>query len=312
MLKTVSALETAYANPGQRPGGVPTYVPRLDNVLGGLHRGAVTIVGGRPSTGKTSFIQSITRLSAKAGNKVVVCSLEDSEQSFWLRLLSQESGIDGTRLSQGKISPGEWTAVTLAAEAIAGLDIVVNDAIPRSHLRLMSWIERVGQGADLIGLDYIQLVRTTTRGNRNEQLTEVSNDLSAVVRSLDAACLVGSQLSRKADEEKPGLHHLRDCGALEADCDTAIILDDLRWCGGRPIGSGCTELPVTLARVAKNKHGRTGVALLKWTPELTMFEGADNELEQEYKKTCQADAAGSGRQKTQGRQGGLNLARFGL
>ncbi len=57
-----------------------------------------------------------------------------------------------------------------------------------------------------------------------------------------------------------------------------VLLDDMRWRGGRP--EGC---PVTVARVAKNKHGSTGRVMLRWTPQFTLFEDADAELQERAK-----------------------------
>ena len=54
----------------------------------GLSSPGLTIIGGRPAMGKTSFMLSIALDMAMHGNPVAIFSLEMSEKQLFIRLLS--------------------------------------------------------------------------------------------------------------------------------------------------------------------------------------------------------------------------------
>ena len=83
-LQVESALAGRIASPFrlphlESPGTVPAGIPVLDEITGGLPRGALTELYGGPSSGKTSFLQSA--LAARTANSEV-CALVDAQDSF--------------------------------------------------------------------------------------------------------------------------------------------------------------------------------------------------------------------------------------
>jgi hypothetical protein len=83
-LHVESALSGRVASPfrlpeSEAPLTVPTGIAMVDEVTGGLPRGALTELYGPPSSGKTSFLQSA--LASRTGNSEV-CALVDAQDSF--------------------------------------------------------------------------------------------------------------------------------------------------------------------------------------------------------------------------------------
>jgi recombination protein RecA len=83
-LHVESALAGRVASPFRLPKleppcTAPTGIPVLDEVSGGLPRGCLTEIYGSPSSGKTSFLQSV--LASRTANSEV-CALVDAQDSF--------------------------------------------------------------------------------------------------------------------------------------------------------------------------------------------------------------------------------------
>lgn len=104
----------------------PTYIEIWDEVLGGLDRGKLIIIGAFPSVGKSAFEATALLERAKRGHRDGIFTLED--QKLWLskRYVARETGIPMRRLMQSPESAGgrlpEWAfrQITAAYEAADG------------------------------------------------------------------------------------------------------------------------------------------------------------------------------------------------
>ena len=72
---------------------IPTGIPSLDRMLGGLHVGHVITIGARPAMGKTAFVASLIRNIGILGKVPTgVLSLEHKELEMARRLWAAEFG----------------------------------------------------------------------------------------------------------------------------------------------------------------------------------------------------------------------------
>ena len=87
----------------------------LDERTGGFFPGELTIIGARPSVGKTAFGVSIAVASALKGHHVCVVSAEMISSQIGQRLLSDASGVNGMRLRAPQyIQQSDWDALSTA------------------------------------------------------------------------------------------------------------------------------------------------------------------------------------------------------
>ena len=70
------------------------------------------MIGARPGVGKSAFGMNLAIHAAHAGAQVCVCSREMTDTQYGQRLLAQASGVDGMRMRTGKISDGDWQAIS--------------------------------------------------------------------------------------------------------------------------------------------------------------------------------------------------------
>jgi replicative DNA helicase len=75
---------------------IPTGFPSLDREIGGLGQSELTIIAGRPSMGKSAFVQCLTLQVARQledGECICYFSLEMSEAQILNNFVSQLTGI---------------------------------------------------------------------------------------------------------------------------------------------------------------------------------------------------------------------------
>lgn len=84
------------------------------------------------------------------------------------------------------------------------------------------------QPLGMVVIDYLQLVSPRdTRLPREQQVAEMTRESKLLAKELNVPVLLLSQLNRASEartDRKPGLHDLRESGAIEQDSDTALLL----------------------------------------------------------------------------------------
>jgi replicative DNA helicase len=260
---------------GEIKPGIMTGLDTLDEILSGLHKSDMIIVGARPSQGKSALALSIANNVAHNGTPVAMFSLEMSEEQLVERLYSMNSGVG---LQQ--IRNGTFTNQTALEKAIHQIDkvtptmnslpIEIDDTPSISVLEIKRACRRIKAEHKELGLvivDYLQLVRPRKDdGKTNDQVAEISKGLKSLARELDVPVLVLSQLSRLIEQREsstPRLSDLRDSGAIEQDADVVIFISR-----GNDMGDG--EPPVDLI-VSKYRNGPLGTARVKWNRETVSF-----------------------------------------
>jgi len=249
--------------------GIVTRLENLDRLITAIPPGVLTLVGARPSMGKSSLLLGLALDAAKQGFPVDFYSLEDSNISIYQRMIAREADVDLRCLVRGLISAIEQSRINATTEALAPLPIVVYEQIPDSTTAFCMQIQRnaIRNKTKLVIVDYIQLLSERRTENRNQEITEISRLLKATAKRCGVAMAIASQLKR-TQEARPTLEDLRESGSLEQDAHVVILLHRKKenW------SSGETE-----AIVAKNKNGPTGIAQLQFNGPTLRFIDAKRE-----------------------------------
>lgn len=245
--------------------GLSTGLRQLDRATSGLLPGALVLIGGTTSSGKSALALKIAAHAAEGGALVYYASLEMPALALAHRLAAMRSGVALVRLVNGELD-GEQKrryagALSSARDLAARLYVD-----PRARLTLTDMrgeLRRLTRGGTALGLvvcDYVQLVTAEYRGNSNRE-----REVAAVARGLkqlagDFACpvLACSQLSRKADDIGPRLSHLRESGELEHAADVVLLITKL--------SDGVAQIDV-----AKNRNGPQGGDRYAWDARTTQF-----------------------------------------
>ena len=172
--------------------GVRTGFPDLDALTTGLQPSDLVILAARPSVGKTSLALNIAEFAA-IGNtparSVGIFSLEMSKEQLVLRLLSSVGGIDSQRLRTGFLDEMDFVGVSKAMTALSEAPIYIDDTPNISTMELRTKARRLQAevGLDLVIVDYLQLMQSSTTSkdaNRVQEVSEISRGLKALAREL--------------------------------------------------------------------------------------------------------------------------------
>ena len=253
--------------------GVPTGFYDLDKISGGLKKSDLIILAARPSMGKTALALNIAAEAASRKKVTLMFSLEMSRNQLMQRILSANTRIPATRLQLGVLNDNDWEDIYNSAADIGEWPLHIDDTagITLTDLKMEARRIKREHGLDLIVVDYIQLMQGSKeyRGNRVQEVSELSRGLKALARELDVPVLALSQLSRAVEqraEKKPQLSDLRESGSIEQDADIVMFLYRQEYYE--------PDEQQNLAEliIAKNRNGSLGTVKLRFEKDIVLFQ----------------------------------------
>jgi len=212
-----------------KPIGVLSGFTQIDQVIGGFQPGTMTVLAARPGHGKSLLSLSFAKNANNNGDKSAIFTLEMPKRELLYRLLSQETGIPMKILKTGKFNPELWLKVSIAAQKIKTLDLIIDDSTSLDFFQIKSKIRELKRKHNLkqVIVDYIGLMATPKGTDRREGLEFISRGFKSLAKELNISIIVLSQLNREVDKtlsKEPELSHLRDTGSLEQDADIVMFI----------------------------------------------------------------------------------------
>ncbi|MCL5016294.1 MAG: replicative DNA helicase [Patescibacteria group bacterium] len=226
-------IEKLHQGDADRLRGVPTGFTGLDNILSGLQRSDLIIIGARPSQGKTALTLDIARNAAlKFGHTVGYFSLEMSREQVIDRLIASEAAVDAWKLRTGRLKDDEdFQMIQAALDKLSRASLFIDDTPSPTIIEMRAMARRLQaeqKHLDLLVVDYLQLVQPRAHQDSVvQQVTEVSRGLKGLARELNVPVIAVSQLSREVDKRDvkiPRLSDLRESGSIEQDADVVLFL----------------------------------------------------------------------------------------
>ena len=216
--------------------GIPTGFHKLDRITSGLQPTQLIILAARPGMGKTNLALNLaTNMAINSNKTVAIFNMEMSAEQLITRMISSVGQIDHGKLRTGNLLNNDWKRVNEAISRLADTKIYVDDTAGmtiseiRSKCRQLSVMK---DGLDVIIIDYLQLIQGSDRykGNRVQEVTEISRYLKILAMELNIPVIALSQLSRSVEKgvgrsnKKPILSDLRESGSIEQDADIVGML----------------------------------------------------------------------------------------
>ncbi len=256
--------------------GVATGYDDLDELLSGLQKSTLNIVGARPAVGKTAFgLGMATHIAKHSGKPVLVFSLEMGHNELTQRILASEAKVDSTKLRTGKLSESDWSKIGLAVGRLE-VPLFLDDNPQVTVMEIRAKARRIKAqhgGLSLILIDYLQLMSGNgTSENRQLEVSEISRNLKVLARELEVPIVALSQLSRNLEarsDKRPMLADLRESGSLEQDADVVMFLYRDEVYNPESPDKGSAEVIV-----AKHRSGPIGIKRLVFLGQYTRFDNA--------------------------------------
>ncbi len=269
--------------------GLKTGFRDLDNKTAGFQNGDLIIVGARPAMGKTTFAQNLAYNVATRngdGKGVLFFSMEMAKNEIVDRMISDISGVHAWNLRTGNVSDEDFAAIGDALGDMSEVPLYIDDTSSMTIYDLANKARRAAHdhNISMLIVDYLQLIQGSDRykGNRVQEVTEISRGLKTLARDLEIPIIALAQLSRGVtgrDDPRPVLSDLRESGSIEQDADLVMFLhrpDYYKQNNDDYIPTNITELIL-----AKHRHGPVGKIELYFHPELLRFMNLDKEHREE-------------------------------
>lgn len=215
-----------------------TGVNLLDEAIGGLQGGDLVVYAGRPGMGKSALLMTTALRSAMEGRPTLFFSLEMTQERLLQRvgcdLDFDTHPIFPLSYSWFRNGSAGHADIDRMANALAvlpdTLTIVENGTLTIQEITALSRAHAAKSSQmGVIVIDYLQKVTAGDRyrGNRVQEVTEISGAAKALAMRLKWPVVVGAQLNRgveSREEKRPNLMDLRESGAIEQDADAVVGL----------------------------------------------------------------------------------------
>lgn len=264
MRRVIKSAEQRAELRGQIP-GIPTGLGRLDEILLGLRRKHLVVIGAKTGVGKTAFTLNLARAVSKNDKRGYFCSHEMGSEELGLRMLSAESRVPSMRVEMGTLDETDFARLARGVQDLGNAKIVWTDNPPTTIPKLRAECQALKRrgGLDVVYVDYLQLMEGATKTqNREREIGDISRGLKKIAMELDVTVVALSQLNRKTDRHsEPTLADLRDSGSIEQDANVVVFL----W-------TDDDDSPEVHGRVAKHRGGPVGAFELKFKRSIQKFE----------------------------------------
>src|SRR5213593_3129419 len=279
VMEAIESIEKLYERKGGIT-GISTGFVEFDRMTSGMHPSEMIVIAARPSMGKTALAMNITEhVAINEKLAVGVFSLEMSSQQLVQRLLCSRARVNLQKVRDGFLGERDFPSLTAAASKLAEAKIFIDDSASLSILELRAKARRLKaqQDVKLMIVDYLQLLRSTSRraqDNRQLEISEISAGLKGLAKELKIPIIVVAQLNRQPEQRsggKPRLSDLRESGSIEQDADLVALLVRPEFYEedeeARVEKAGEAELII-----AKQRNGPVGEIPLTFLKEFTRFE----------------------------------------
>ena len=241
---------------------VPFGLPKLDELTGGMTKGEITVIAGRPGHFKSTMMINIVKNLINEGKSVVVFNREMSNVEMMKKLIILESEA----LSYGNMRMGFFDD-----EANKDLD-KARKSIKEKYKKLIMLddvfdIDRAMREIrkhkpDVVVDDYIGLIDVIGMDDNRLRIDNIMKQYKRAAKTYGCAAILLSQLNRGCEEranKRPILRDLRDSGSIEQDAEMVLFMYyDYRY-NYKDSNIGEYGIEVILG---KNRYGKTGSALM--------------------------------------------------
>jgi len=264
-----STIERVVDTIGKRTGkpDIITGFKVIDEGIWGLHRRQLLTIAARPGQGKTSFACQTAYNIAKAGYKTAFLSLEMTKESILERMFCIEYGVKAWDLLTGNITDEIKKKLANFLTDSVDLPLQIIDDYCFTENELFTLIEHIKFRPDVIFLDHIQHIRSSSRKSNYECLTEYFRYLKEISMRFDIAMVVLSQINRSG-EEKPTLANLKGTGGIEEMSDYVFLMNPKE---GLIVEDGYNYSIM----IAKNRYGAVKNVNMYFDPTMTKFHEID-------------------------------------
>lgn len=255
--------------PEYRSDRIKTGLVCLDSRMGGLAPSELTVIGARPSQGKTALALTMFRNMILDHVPAGFISLEMSRESLAYRLASMQTGYNQYKLQNLPRTEESLHWFGLKVSQLADSCGFIADTPNAPLYEVEATAKKLVNecGVKVVFIDYAGLIGRSPGDMKTaeyERQSEISKRIKGLARNLNIPVVLLVQLNRDAQEKPATLANIRGSGSYEQDADVILFIQK-------------SESEGNYLSVAKNRNGPTGNAKVRFNRELTLFTDVEAE-----------------------------------
>lgn len=261
---------------------VSTGIVLVDNLTDGIRPGSLTIVGARPSVGKSAFTLQVALNVARKRKKVLFLPLEMTAAETVDRIVLRfGEGLTYSDLRSGQLDEAKRESVNIWIDYLYDLReyFKIYEGV-RDLERIRALIE--DEKPDLVIIDQLSQIQTNDeRATIRERYVEVTRELKALALSEKTSIWLPVQMNRESSKSGTvSIDYLKESGSIEEDADIVLLLSNEKDEEGNPMRTETGRM--VKLEVAKNRQGRCGSERLEFIgPRFTfrsVYEDKDGDI----------------------------------
>lgn len=209
----------------------------FDDLMGPFEPGAVTVIAGATSMGKSALAQQLAWTLASQRIPTLFHTNEMTAKQAFERCVMQIARVDGNRIKRRTWSAEEGDRLAEAVNQIRGYALHFDGKEkPRvSQLKVRAQRMIVQQRVRAMFVDHLQFVsgERKTYAKDFERIADVTGDLKAMAKALGLHVFLvshvnrgydGEQIKTAADIRRPRLSDLHGSSTIEKDADNVLFV----------------------------------------------------------------------------------------
>jgi len=233
----------AYKDINTKPFQLSTYIPVVDHALAGgeeddeFKQGGVygiTVILGRPGSGKTTFAQHIAKKKKKNGVGCIFFSLELTQTPLTAKFIGSEIGVSAIKIINKRLNSDEFQRLDNSVKNMGEVDLYISTELSMTAQQIKAAVEPYKEKVGLIVIDYAGLMKNTNKNNSPHLgLNENLEVLKSIYDDWGIIVLLICQATRtRPDKAKEPPNVTQIAGSEQISRDASVIMiihpDELR------------------------------------------------------------------------------------
>lgn len=277
--------------------GIPTGIPKIDRITGGLQPGTLTVLAARTRHGKSALAAAMMHHCSSKKNPdypatskhkslfpAAFMSLEMKNTELFARLVSAEltemghpiaysrfkAGKAADEYDISKLQESDFILIQQAVQRLADKGMYIDDSGELTQNTLKAKIMKMIllYGVKIVFIDYAQLMNNssaTKNTNGTESLATIAKQCKILAKFFNIPIVLLSQVDRDTEKKEPRppvIADIKGSGALEESADYIILCWRPELWSDNPVNSETqvSERGILYVQLAKHKMGELAKA----------------------------------------------------
>ncbi|GGA00307.1 replicative DNA helicase [Dyella caseinilytica] len=213
--------------------GIPTPWDAVNDWTNGLESGSLTLVGARPSMGKSAFAIQLALHAASLGHRTALFSVEMSDKQCMARAVACQGRIPYAWVRNPSSDNPDaglyWGRLERATADILAMPLLLDATPAINRMQLDARCRRAHLQAPLklVIVDHIHDMKIDPKREARFEYGEIAQTGKTLAKELDCSVIMLCQLNRSLESranKRPGMPDFRESGELEQKADVMIGL----------------------------------------------------------------------------------------